>query len=90
MRVNLKIWSHVNNKDQLVEGSIIKIVGFSDEDSYKRISIKKVLKMKSRDGRRWTEILINKRKNYYFNLDAYLDNKDTWGRWVKELYVRKA
>ena len=45
MRVNLKIWSHVNNKDQLVEGSIIKIVGFSDEDSYKRISIKKVLKM---------------------------------------------
>ena len=87
--VNLKIWEPVTRESQLKEGSIIKIVGFVPKNSYNRISVKKVLKYNCSDGSKWTEILINKKKNYYFHLGAYLHNEDTWGKWVKELYVRK-
>lgn len=87
--VNLKIWEPVTKKSQLKEGSIIKIIGIAEKNSYKRITIKKVLKMKSANGHKWTEILINKKKNYYFHLDAYLKNEPAMGKWVKELYVRK-
>ena len=87
--INLKIWEAVTQKDQLRDGSIIKIVAFSGRDSYKRITVKKVLEMEGANGRKWTEILINKKKNYYFNLDAYLGHEKTWGKWVSELYVRK-
>ena len=87
--INLKLWEPVNKKSQIKEGSILKIVGFNERDSYKRISVKKILYMKNRKGKGWIEILINKKKNYYFNLDAYLSNDDTWGKWVKELYISK-
>lgn len=88
--VNLKIWEPVTKKSQLKEGSVIKIVGIAPKNSYNRITVKKVLKMKSLNNRKqWTEILINKKKNYYFHLDAYLSGESTFGKWVKELYVRK-
>jgi len=87
--INYKIWEPVINENQIKEGSIIKIIGISPRDSYKRISVKKVLLMRCSDGRKWIEILINKRKNYFFNLDAYLNKEPMWGKWVKELYIRK-
>lgn len=85
-------WIPVTKINQLNEGIMIKIVGFSEKDSYKWIRVKKVLKMKAQNPKReWIEILINKKKNYYFNLSVYLENKPeptTWGHWVKELYFR--
>lgn len=87
--INTKIWEPVINESQIKNDSVLKIVGFSSKDSYKRITVKKVLNMEGRDGREWVEILINKKKNYFFNLSAYLGKEKTWGKWVSELYVRK-
>ena len=82
-------WTPVTKEEQLKQGMKIKIVAFNKErDSYKFITIKKVLYMKNRK-REWIEILINKKKNYYFNLTAYLNKEDTWGKWVKELYFQE-
>lgn len=66
---------------------MLKIVGFSEKNSYKWITVKEVLYMKNSE-RGWVEILINKKKNYYFNLTAYLEGEKMWGNWVKELYFR--
>lgn len=84
----MKLWEPVTREDQLKEGSVIKIVGIAKKNSYRRISVKKVLHMKN-DRAEWVEILINKKKNYYFNLTAYLNSEEMWGKWVKEVYVRK-
>jgi hypothetical protein len=79
-------WKQVTKENQLKEGTKLKIVGLNPRDSYKWITVKKVLNMESCDGKKWIEILINKRKNYYFNLTAFLNDEPTWGGWVKELY----
>lgn len=89
MSVNLKLWEPVTKKSQIEAGSILKIVGFCEKNSYKRIRVKQVLQMTSTSGKCWTEVVINKRKNYFFHLDAYLNGEETWGKWVKELYVRR-
>ncbi len=88
MVINKKIWRKVTEVGQLKDGSIIKIIGLSEGDSYRRISVKKVLHMEGANGYKWIEILINKKKNYFFNLTAYLKNEATWGKWVEDLYVR--
>ena len=82
-------WIPVTKESDLKAGTTIKIVGISDKDSYKWITVKKVLHMNAGDGRKWIEILINKKKNYYFNLTAYLNDVPMWGKWVKELYYKK-
>ena len=87
--INTALWEPVTNENQITNISIIKIVGIPPKNSYRRISVKKVLHMKNGKDKEWIEILINKKKNYYFNLTAYLNNTPTWGKWVKELYVRK-
>lgn len=89
MNVNLKIWEPVTHKEQIKKGSILKIVGISRKDSYNRISVKEVLRMENGAGKKWIEILINRRKNYYFNLDAYLEDTPMYGKWVHDLYIRK-
>lgn len=86
--INKNIWEKVSSVEQLKEGSIIKIVGLASKNSYKRVSVKKVLNMKNTDGNKWVEIVINLKKNYYFNLSAYLKNEPTFGGWVKDLYVK--
>jgi len=83
-------WKPVTKESQLKKGTTIKIVGLNSEDSYKWITVKEVLYMKNRDGKKWIEILINKKKNYYFNLTAHLNDEPMWGGWVKELYYKVA
>lgn len=78
-----KEWIEVFSKEQIEEGSILKIVGISAKNSYESISVKKIINTK-----RDTEVIINLKKNYYFNLDAYLDNRPLWGKWVKKVYVK--
>lgn len=80
-------WLPVTRDSELKEGMTLKIVGKSERDSYKRITIKKVLLMKDSE-REWVEILINKKKNYFFNLTAYLYNEPLAFGWVKELYYK--
>ena len=77
--VNLKIWEPVIEINQLEKGSIIKIIGIVDKNSYNRISVKKVIDIGD------IEILINKKRNYYFNLTAYLEARPMWGKWVIKL-----
>lgn len=86
--VDLDIWEPVTSKSQLKKGSVLKIIGINPKNSYDEITVKKVLEMNG-PRRQWTEILINKRKNYYFHLDAYLGKEVTWGKWVDKLYVKK-
>lgn len=81
-------WIPVTREDQIKVGTPLKIVGFNPKDSYKRITAKEVLGMKNVDGS-WVEIVINTKKNYYFNLTAYLNGTKTWGKWVKELYYKE-
>jgi len=40
IKVNEKLWKPVTKKNQLKEGSIIKIIGLSEKDSYRRIAVK--------------------------------------------------
>jgi hypothetical protein len=79
-------WISVTREEQIKKGSMLKIVGIDSKNSYDKISCKAVLHMRNRE-RNWIEILINREKNYYFNLTAYLLEKPMWGKWVKELYV---
>lgn len=83
----LKRWEPVTRHSQVKKGTMLKIVGINEKDSYKWITVKQVLHMKN-DTKGWVEIVINKKKNYYFNLTAYLNDDPTWGKWVKELYFR--
>lgn len=62
--------------EDLSAGDIIILTG----DMYDRQSFKiPMIKVTEADG---TEVIINTRKNHYFNLGMYLDGKS----WVKELY----
>lgn len=71
-------------KSQLKIGTKLKIVGHSESDNYGSISVKKLIECESNDGRKWTEVLINRSKNYYFHLEYYLAGKSLW---VKEVFV---
>ena len=70
--------------EQLQVGTRLKIVGKSSTDSYESISVKKLIPMEGDDGRKWTEVLINKTYNYYFHLENYLAG---YSQWVKEVFV---
>lgn len=83
-----KEWIPVTGLNQIKQGTKLKIVGISEKNSYDSITCKKVLKMKSGE-KEWVEILINKKDNLYFNLNAYLGKEKTFGKWVKELYYRQ-
>lgn len=67
------------DKSQLKEGAILKIVGHSNSDSYKKISIKMIINMPDGD----VEVLINKKRNYYFSFNLYNQRKS----WAKEVYI---
>jgi len=64
---------------QLKVGTRLKIVGHSESDNYGSVSVKKII-----DCNSWHEILINRRKNYYFHFENYLEGKSNW---AKEVYV---
>jgi hypothetical protein len=71
--------------DQLKVGTKLKIVGLDASDNYGSISVKKILYYKPLNGDApWTEILINRRKNFYFHFENYLKGESNW---VKEVYV---
>jgi hypothetical protein len=77
--------------DQLQVGTRLKIVASNEKDCYQCISVKKLIKMWNEHGDgsllscgpKDTEILINRKKNYYFSMNAYLKGTS----WVKEIYV---
>lgn len=75
---------------QLKVGTRLKIVAKSEKYSHKSISVKKLIKMWSGHGdgsvygKQDTEILVNRSKNHYFSMNAYLDNNSGW---VKECFV---
>ena len=62
--------------DQLFKGAKLKIIGKAQKNSYESISVKLIIKDKS-------EVIMNKSKNYYFNVDVFLSGKS----WVKECYL---
>ena len=70
--------------NQLKKGTKLKIIAECKKDCYGSVSVKEILKMEGPDGKKWTEILINKSKNYYFHFEYYLAGKS---QWVKEVYV---
>lgn len=75
--------------DQLKIGTKIKIVAKSEKYSCVT-SVKKLIKMWNEHGdgsvygKQDTEVLVNRTKNHYFSLNAYLANDS---QWVKEVYV---
>lgn len=81
--------SKLERLDQLRVGTRIKIVAKSERDSAVT-SVKKLIKMWSENGdgsvygKQDTEILVNRTKNHYFSMNAYLANDS---QWVKEVYV---
>ena len=83
MKKKYAIWEPVTREDQLKEGTVIKIVGVNPKYSYIWIMVKKVIKLDS-----GTKIVINKEKNYYFNLTRFLKKEKFSSLWVKELYVK--
>jgi hypothetical protein len=75
--------------DQLNIGTKLRIVASSERDCYGSVSVKKIIEMKRWDGEAWSEpydheILLNRKKNYYFSMNNYLSGKSNW---VKEVYV---
>ena len=70
--------------DQLKVGTRLKIIGKSPKDSYGSVSVKKIIECAGQDGRWWTEILINRSRNYYFHLENYLAGKS---QWVDKVFV---
>lgn len=75
---------------QLRVGTKLKIVAKCEKYSHGSISVKKLIKMWSDCGdgsvygKQDTEILINRTKNHFFSMNAYLANDS---QWVKEVYV---
>jgi hypothetical protein len=71
---------------QLKVGTKLKIIGKNDGDSYGSVSVKAILHCTALNGDRdnWTEILINRKKNYYFHLENYLAGKS---HWVNKVYI---
>jgi hypothetical protein len=75
--------------DQLRVGTRIKIVAKCEKFSV-TTSVKKLIKMWSERGdgsvygKKDTEVLVNRTKNHYFSMNAYLANDS---QWVKEVYV---
>lgn len=72
----------LTNLNQIKLGTRLKLIGVSPKDSYGSVSVKRIIKCDNRT-RSWNEILINRRKNYYFDFELYLEGKS----WVKEAYV---
>jgi len=72
--MNLKTVKNIND---IKQGDTLIITG----DIFKNDPVKaQIVKITKQDG---TEIIINKKKNYYFNLEMYLQNKS----WVKEVKI---
>lgn len=69
---------------QLKVGAKIKIVGRHSGDNYNSTSVKKIISCEKDNGEIWHEILINRKKNYYFHFENYLQGKSLW---VKEVFV---
>lgn len=76
-------WKPVTNKDQIKQGTKLKVIGINPKDSIKCITVKKVIPHYG------VEIILKKKSNLYFNLGAYLGEIQTVGRWVKELYFQE-
>jgi len=76
--------------DQLKVGTKLRIIAKCEKYSHKSISVKKLIPMKSQygDGSVYgendTEILVNRTKNHFFSMNAYLANDS---QWVKEIFV---
>ena len=77
----------VKKVTDIKDGDYLKIEAIADKNSYEKVGPVKVLSMKSSTGREWVEILINKDKNYYFNLSALLGHEKVFGKWVNRVWV---
>lgn len=81
-------WKPVTKVSQVKKGTKLKIIGKNPRDSYKWITAKEILRMEN-SQRKWIEVLVNKKKNYYFNLTAWVYDQPMWGGWIKELYFKE-
>jgi hypothetical protein len=68
---------------QLKVGTKLKIIGKRQNDNYGSVSVKEIIEI-NRDSKKEHEILINRKKNYYFNFEWYLSRKSLW---IEEAYV---
>lgn len=64
--------------DQLNVGTKLKIIGRTSKNNYNSISVKELIR-KNGD----IEVLINKSKNYYFNLSCYLKGES----WANKVFI---
>lgn len=71
---------------QLKVGTRLKIIGKHPSYNYGSVSVKKIIYCTALNGDRdkWTEILINRKKNHYFHLENYLAGKSYW---VNKVYI---
>lgn len=77
--------------DQLRVGTRLKIISDQEGHCYGSVSVKKLIKMNGKygdsslpsAGPNDTEILLNRKRNYYFSMNKYLMGSS----WVKEAYV---
>lgn len=77
----------LNSLSQLSVGTKLKIIGKSTKDSYGSVSVKKIIFCEahpSSGSGNWHEILINRKRNYYFHLENYLAGKS---QWVEKVFV---
>jgi hypothetical protein len=83
------IVKRLTNISQLKVGMKLKIVAQSKSDCYNSVSVKQIIMMRRWDGEAWSEpydyeILLNRKKNYYFSMLNYIGGKSNW---VKEVYI---
>jgi hypothetical protein len=76
---------------QLKVGTKLKIIAKNEEHCYNSVSVKKIIEMRKFNKETQTfsepydyEILINRKRNYYFSFNNYLAGTSLW---VKEVYV---
>ena len=77
-------WKELTKKEEVKIGTILKIVAKNPKDNYlKGVSVKDLVKSNLD-----TEVIINKEKNFFFNLDAYFDKRPMYGGWIKKIYIK--
>jgi hypothetical protein len=75
-------WTPVTSIEQVKTGTLLKIVAISEKNNYlDGVTVKRLVECNGD-----IEVIINLKKNYYFNLNAYLEGRSMWGKWVKEVY----
>jgi len=72
--------------EQLKVGQCLKIDGGHPKYNYKSISVKKLV-----DNGYGIEVILNKRKNWYFNAVYYLQGKSSWVEkvWVLDKFDKR-